>query len=256
MQALGNDKFAMHRHLSSAGRAVDSYRASELDLLAHKWGSDRTLIAKPAGGSLGDGIKTFDSLEHLWLKQEYGLSLNNYMIQPRLDLRQPIPDLRASQIKPNASETATDVRELNAKADRDREIRWHTFVTTIGGQLTAEAYPILRTSEPSSGVMQNHVWHELDASCYAEGTPLAEVRASICGLALAIARDQNVANFYGAADMAYAPELADPYIIQEFNARGPRLWAGASLARLAFVSQLAAMYRENRALGINIGNII
>lgn len=223
VQDLGNKKDeAAAKVLAPIG--ADLATLSVSDFAAHReswldtWG-DEPVIFKPRNGSKGKGIEIFDSVVDFEAALASGKLPANGIVQPFMDLRAPIPEL-----KPLNEAFVDQLRTVNSGADRVRELRLHLFVSTQRDIRTVEVRPTLKVSARGERIMKNWEYVPLDPEAF-------ETRHQhLVGMARSIghqtAQVADVPHLYGVADVSIGThtQLQSAQIfVGDLNLRGPRL---------------------------------
>jgi hypothetical protein len=231
IQTYGNRKDLMDELIKVNGVGIDTYSVLDYDQFAKKHGSDRELIYKPQGGSLGKGIEVFQGLTDLKRAVEAKRLSSNGFIQPYLDIMNPIRGIVGASEKDKQL-----LAKFNAKADRPREIRMHVIVTTDSeGRLQVEAYPTLKVSETNRKFSKRLLYIGLDPSCVSKGSFMhdksVELAKAVC--IAAGQPDKPIPQYYGVFDWLVDGDAQNPEDIRvvDGNCRGPNLPEAAVSAR-------------------------
>jgi hypothetical protein len=242
VQQYGNEKDAMDRDvLAPAGMALDTYSATKqgLEQLFEKWGDVKT-ITKPQGGALGKDIATHRDLTELGKEIAEGTLAANSLLQPFIDLTQPLTGLIALH-----SDQEEALQALNSRADRVREIRMHLGAhTDTAGQVHMWSLPTLRVGTPGEEVMKNWSYFALHPDSVPEGsyvhTKMLEIGRRVMDLT-------DVPQLYMAGDLArgITPCGDQLEFAVEANSRGPRMWRGALPAREKLMHMEGLIARQN-----------
>lgn len=230
IQTYGNRKDLMDELLNAHGVGIKTYPALEYDWFVQERG-DRELIYKPQGGSLGRGVEVFENVAALRRAIETRRLPSNGLIQPYLNVMNPIQGIVAASEKDKQL-----LAEFNSKADRPREIRMHVIVTTDSeGRLQVETYPTLKISETNRKFSKRLLYIGLDPSCVGEGSVMydktVELAKAVC---IAAGRPgKPVPHYYGVFDWLVDGDVRNPEDIRvvDGNCRGPHLPEAATSAR-------------------------
>jgi len=224
VQNYGNDKRAAEKDiLTPCGVALSSYdiHSDSIDRLENEWGEGE-FIFKPDSGSLGQGIVTFHSLGDLRRAIVEKKIVNNGHVQPFIDLTAPIANLKVLDPLFDAQ-----LHAVNSLSDRVREIRMHFFATTVGGVRYVKAYPMLRTSQPGTKVMENWIYTPLDPEAFKSYH--GDLVASTIRTAERLLDVTGVPHAYGVSDISigmskHAKRMNESISFTgDFNVRSPRL---------------------------------
>ncbi|HUS26544.1 MAG TPA: hypothetical protein VMY99_04330 [Nevskiaceae bacterium] len=240
IQTFGNRKDLMDGVLHDCGVGIDTWNVLDHEGFTASYGSNREIIYKPQGGSLGDGIAVFPNLKALREAIRDRKVQRDGFIQPYLSIHDPIQGLKGA-----TKEDAEILRDVNNGPDRVRELRMHTLTTTSRtGQLQAEAYPTLKISKPGTKTMQTVGCIALDPSCVPPDSYIHRKSVAV-GKALCIAAGQD------GVPMSQCYSVSDWLIpggdmtqqgqakVGDGNCRLPGLNINAPAARQAFVKILA-----------------
>jgi hypothetical protein len=238
IQNFGNHKGLMDAVLQRSGVGLPTYATSELDKLTSEY-PDKGIIFKPIDGSRGKGIEVFDRPIDFQKALRLGEIAQSGLIQPFLDLRSPMPDLRA------ANDAAKIVlSRVNAANDRTREIRVHVLArTNDSGATEVVAHPTLKYGYPGEKVLSGAYYASLDpeSAPYMRETSKHLARDVIADAA--IHSGESVTQYYGVFDWVVDTE-GQPFVV-DGNCRGPALPAEAIAARQSFTRILAENARQN-----------
>ena len=241
IQEMGNRKDCMDELLQRHGVGIASYKISELAALQDVHGAVR-IIYKPIDGSLGKGIEVFKNGRAVLRALDAGHIAASGIIQPYLQFAKPMPNL-----VPANNIAAKQLREVNSREDRVREIRMHVITIPDGstGELHVEAFPTLKYSHPGTPIMQVEGNVALDPSCIGPGHYIHDTSIR---LAKAVCNDaarrsgEPVPQYYGVFDWMIN-EDGTAYV-GDGNCRGPALPVEAIAAREAFCILLATSARR------------
>lgn len=240
IQEMGNRKDYMDAILAGHGAGIPSYRMDELDKIRRQHG-DTKVIYKPIDGSRGKGIEVFETVAKLKAAFARGDLALSGIVQPYLDLSQPIKGL-----VPADSEAAKVLAEVNSKPDRVREIRMHVIAVSDGeGHIHVESYPTLKYSHPGTPVLRVAGNVALDPSCVSHGHPIHDTSVELAKAVLADAEKRSgepVSQYYGVFDWIVDKD-GNAFVV-DGNCRGPALPAEAMAAREAFCRLLAQSARH------------
>lgn len=240
VQEMGNRKDYMDALLVKYGVGIPSYRMDALDTLRERHGNVR-VIFKPIDGSRGKGIEVFASIDTLKAALASGTVTPSGMVQPYLDLSQPIKGL-----VPADDRAAAVLAKVNGYPDRVREIRMHVIAATDeNGRVYAESYPVLKYSHPGTPIMQVAGNVALDAACIGPGHFIHDSSVTLAKAVLADAADRSgepVTQYYGVFD--WVVDEHGQAFVGDGNCRGPALPVEAAAARKAFCRLLTKSARR------------
>ncbi|HEU5121621.1 MAG TPA: hypothetical protein VFT59_02150, partial [Candidatus Saccharimonadales bacterium] len=144
IQQFGNHKERMDGVIRAAEVGIPTYSVLDYDQFADEQRGNHEVIFKPQGGSRGLGIEVFKDVKELHEALQSRRIATNGFIQPYLRNNTPIQG-----VKPLTAQDAALLEQFNVSADRPREVRMHVITTTNAkGQLSTEAYPMMKISEP------------------------------------------------------------------------------------------------------------
>ena len=234
IQDMGNDKNRMNFVLDEHGANLSTYSTEELDMLADEYPGKR-IIYKPVDGSLGKDIEIFDDPLAIKKALDQGRIACSGLLQPYLDLREPIQGLM-----PANKEAAVALAAVNATNDRVREIRMHVIAHTDDfGSVQVEAYPTLKYSRAGTPTMQVEGNVALDPESVNDkmrNTSKVLARSVLANAELYSCEE--VTQYYGVFDWMIDSE--GNAFVGDGNCRGPALAPQAVAAREAFTRILAA----------------
>lgn len=240
IQEMGNRKDYMDALLRRHKVGIPSYKTSEATALQDVHGL-MPIIYKPIDGSRGKGIEVYEDGTALSRALDDGRIAASGIIQPYFNLTKPIRGL-----VPASDTAAKQLREINSKEDRVREIRMHVItIPDKDGQLHTEAFPTLKYSHPGTPIMQVAGNIALDPSCVGPGHYIHDTSID---LAKAVCDDaakrsgESVPQYYGVFD--WMIDSDGTAYVGDGNCRGPALPVEAEAAREAFCRLLATSARR------------
>ena len=240
IQSYGNHKDKMDKLISEHGVGIRTYSVLNYEEYADTYGGTTPLLYKPQGGSLGLGIHVFSTVKDLEEAIRANVVTRNGFIQPYLKNNGPIYDLT-----PATKEDAKLLQEFNIENGRPREIRMHVIATTnSSGELSAEAYPMMKVSYPHRETLKYEFGIGIDPSCLGPGTLIhdksVELAQQLCREAGS--NGSPVSQFYGAFDWLVSGSIYDPDAVWvvDGNCRGPGLPVCTIAARGAFERALVS----------------
>jgi hypothetical protein len=242
VQQFGNEKDKMDREiLAPTGMALDTYATTEegIEALFEKWGDAKT-ITKPQGGALGKDIAVHDRLADLRKQIADGEVAPNALLQPFVDLTQPIKGLVALN-----SEQADQLQAINSRPDRVREVRMHLGAHTDAyGDVHMWTLPTLRVGTPGEAVMKHWEYFALHPDSVPEGS---FVHTKMLEIGRRLMQVTGAPQLYMAGDLGrgVTPKGDEIEFAVEANSRGPRMWHGATPARQKLMQMEGLIARQN-----------
>jgi hypothetical protein len=230
--------------LEEAGIALDTFQPTVegLDVLFEKYG-DIEVITKPPGSALSKGVVIHDSLKDVQKAIIEGDVRPDYLLQPYMDTRQPIPGLKPLRI---ADQDSLDV--INGTSDRPREVRMN-----VGGYIDAQgkqqlwAFPVLRVGQPDDRILKvPSEFFPLDPESAAEGSFMHTKAIRVGQIIMA---QTGVRQLYGCVDFSYArlngsAEAPRDYSFDS-NWRCPFMFPESIFAQRALMDMMGTIARNN-----------
>lgn len=233
IQDMGNRKDLAQRALDNLGVGIPSSAAKRVDTFEAVMG-DVAVAYKPLGGANGRGMARFENLYEVRQALSKGDIDPHGLIQPYLDLKQPIPDLL-----PHDAAAAEQLEALNSTADRQREVRMHVIASRDdSGELQVEAFPTLRVGETGKQFIKGSTYIALDRDSMGPGHPMYDTSVEATKEIARVAEQhsgEQVPHFYGSLDFMYDGER---YYIGDANCRGPRVPEQSHAARGSLIAHI------------------
>lgn len=249
----GNQKVAkMLPVLQKCGISAPTYRVGESQQLYDTYGDTR-VITKPPDAALGQGVVIHRSRYDLKTFIDQTPRHAEHILQPFMDMTQPIPGLR-----PLTARDAELLAHFNSRPDRAREVGYNFGIhTDLEGKQHFWAFPVLRAANKAGELILGSPSTFIGIE--PEDTP--EQRFMLNGtrnVARTILEETGAAHLYGRTDFAWArgPRANEPQFVSfDANMRSPYLAPQSRFARQAFIDMAASIVEDNLLLTRNGGTL-
>jgi hypothetical protein len=241
IQFFGNNKDAMSRILLENDAGPQTW-----PVISDEIPTNKPLIYKPQGGSLGNHVEIFRNRKELH-DNSFRLAANG-LVQVHKNVYAPIEGLI-----PDSKEDAKRLAYLESRdgANRPRELRTHVITATDEqGELQTAAHTIVKVGKPGRLSMEYDFSIGLDQSCV-EGSDLLKTCSHLAQVVVreACTATEQITQSYGVFDALVDGHVQDSNAtsIIDGNWRGPGLAVVARAARASFQDALVYSGRQNIA---------